>query len=34
MEKLIVRECRKEDAPALLQMNIDNKEYFNKMGTN
>lgn len=30
MEKLVVRECSKEDAPALLQMYIDNKEYFNK----
>jgi len=30
VENLVVRECRKEDAPALLQMNIDNKEYFNK----
>lgn len=30
MEKLVVRECIEEDAPALLQMNIDNKDYFEK----
>lgn len=30
MEKLVVRECIKEDAPMLLQMYIDNKEYFGK----
>lgn len=30
MEKLVVRECREEDASALLQMYIDNKEYFGK----
>jgi len=30
VENLVVRECTQEDAPALLQMYIDNKEYFGK----
>ena len=30
MENLVVRECREEDAPALLEMYIDNKDYFGK----
>lgn len=34
MEKLILRECIKEDAPALLHMYVENKEYFNKWAPN
>jgi len=34
VEKLVVRECTEQDAPALLQMNIDNKEYFEKWAPN
>lgn len=34
LENLVVREYTEEDAPALLQMNIDNKDYFEKWAPN